>query len=168
MRMPSCTGFSITTPSAGARTAMRRCALPVLRRRAISSSGTSSARSRCSEAAASAPDRHAPCRHDRAAHARGDEIFFFGGDKIGRVDFGEHLSAFHRIAGRGDSEMLDPAADFRRHRRQAPLIELQSAGRAHGAGEGRAHHHFLGAHAERLHAARADAHRAAASPASSA
>ena len=103
-----------------------------------------------------------------AAHARGDEIFLLGGDQIGGVDFGEHLAALHRIAGGGDREMFDPAADFRRHRRQAPLIELQSAGRANGAGEGRAHHHFLGAHAERLHAAGADAHVPRASPASSA
>ena len=34
--------------------------------------------------------------------SRGDEIFLLGGDKIRRVDFGEHLSAPHRIAGRGD------------------------------------------------------------------
>ena len=37
------------------------------------------------------------------------QIFLFGGDQIGGVDFGQHLAALHRIAGGGDGETLDPA-----------------------------------------------------------
>ena len=93
-----------------------------------------------------------------ARHARRHKILLLGGDEIGGVELGEHFALAHRIAGGGDREPLDPARRFGCDGRKAPLIKLQRAGRANGAGEGRAHRHLLGAHAEHLHAGGADAH----------
>ena len=105
---------------------------------------------RAGTACASRPTWRRPCgrRQDTPARRRRDR-----GRRVRRA-----LALAHRIAGGGDREPLDPARRFGCDGRKAPLIKLQRAGRANGSGEGRAHRHLLGAHAEHLHAGGADAH----------
>ena len=99
----------------------------------------------------------------RAAHALrravGDQVFALGGHELRAVHLGERLAARHRLAGRVDVQLLDPAFELRRHRVLAALVDLDRADRTHRARQ-RPPAHRLDAHAQRLDAIGADLHGA--------